>query len=491
MTHTLLSELIATSVLTIPQILFSANTGQNHHIPQDKPNVLFLFVDDMTYDGLDILGNDEIISPNLDKLISNGVRFSNAYIMGGWNGAISIASRSQLITGRYIWNTYKAESKKYETEFANGEMWPQVMKQAGYKTFQTGKWHMKFITAHQLFDKSVKVRGGMPKDTKDAYNRPTNKEDNAWLPWDKSKGGYWSEGKHWSEILADETIAYMNENKNSKEPLFMFCAFNAPHDPRQAPKEYVNMYDVDKVSVPQNFLPEHPFGEAMKSGRTLRDERLAPFPRTHYSVQKHRQEYYALITHMDAQVGRILEALKKNGMDKNTLIVFAADNGLSVGHHGLIGKQSMYDHSVKVPLAFCGLGLPKGEVRNQLVYLQDLVPTVYDLVGIPKPDHLDFISQVSVLKNTKASSQRKAVYSAYLQEAQRMVTDGHYKLFFIPAAKKVYLFDLEKDPQETQDLFGLPQYKKIVKKLCAEYLKLSEESGDTFNIAATYPELFL
>lgn len=78
-----------------------------------------------------------------------------------------------------------------------------------------------------------------------------------------------------------------------------------------------------------------------------------------------------------------------------------------------------------------------------------------------------------------------------MQEAQRMVTDGHYKLFFIPAAKKVYLFDLEKDPQETQDLFGLPQYKKIVKKLCAEYLKLSEESGDTFNIAATYPELFL
>ena len=78
-------------------------------------------------------------------------------------------------------------------------------------------------------------------------------------------------------------------------------------------------------------------------------------------------------------MGRILEALRKNGMDKNTLIVFAADNGLAMGHHGLLGKQSMYDHSVKVPLAFCGLNLPKGEVRNQLVYLQDLVPTVYDL----------------------------------------------------------------------------------------------------------------
>ncbi|WP_349913440.1 sulfatase-like hydrolase/transferase, partial [Bacteroides cellulosilyticus] len=307
---------------------------------------------------------------------------------------------------------------------------------------------------------------------------------------DKSKGGYWSEGKHWSEILADETITYMEENKDSKEPLFMFCAFNAPHDPRQAPKEYVDMYDVDKISVPQNFLPVHPLGEQMKSGKNLRDEQLAPFPRTHYSVQKHRQEYYALITHMDAQVGRIIEALKRNGLDKNTLIVFASDNGLSVGHHGLIGKQSMYDHSAKVPLAFCGLGLPTGEVRNQLIYLQDLVPTVYDLVGIKKPNHLEFISQINALKSSKASSHRKAIYSAYLQEAQRMVTDGHYKLFFIPASKDAYLFDLEKDPQETNNLFGSPQYKRIVKRLCAEYQKLSKESGDTFNLAAIYPELF-
>lgn len=250
------------------------------------------------------------------------------------------------------------------------------------------------------------------------------------------------------------------------------------------------MYDVDKISLPQNFLPVHPLGEQMKSGKNLRDEQLAPFPRTHYSVQKHRQEYYALITHMDAQVGRIIEALKRNGLDKNTLIVFASDNGLSVGHHGLIGKQSMYDHSAKVPLAFCGLGLPTGEVRNQLIYLQDLVPTVYDLVGIKKPNHLEFISQINALKSSKASSHRKAIYSAYLQEAQRMVTDGHYKLFFIPASKDAYLFDLEKDPQETNNLFGSPQYKRIVKRLCAEYQKLSKESGDTFNLAAIYPELF-
>lgn len=487
MKNTLFSGLVATSLVAMPHFLFSATTKTTE---QKKPNVLFLFVDDMTYDGLNILGNKEIISPNLDKLITSGVRFSNTYIMGGWNGAISIASRSQLITGRYLWNTYQAEKSGYETELANQEMWPQAMKNAGYKTFQTGKWHMKAITPQQLFDKTVKVRGGMPKDTPDAYNRPATKNDTIWTPWDQSKGGYWSEGKHWSEILADETIAYMEENRSSKQPLFLFCAFNAPHDPRQAPKEYVDLYRTDSLSIPENFLPIHPLCEEMGSGKTLRDERLAPFPRTPYSIQKHRQEYYALITHLNTQIGRILEVLRKNGMDKNTLIVFAADNGLSVGHHGLLGKQSMYDHSMKVPLVFCGLGLPQGEVRTQLTYLQDLVPTVYDLAGIKKPVHLDFISQIDVLKNSKSASKRDAVYAAYLQNAQRMVTDGRYKLFFIPAAKEVYLFDLKNDPLEVKNLFGNPEYAKVVQKLSAQYLKLSKESGDTFNLAAIYPQLF-
>lgn len=487
MRRILYSSLISTSLLMIPHTLWSVTVGEDE---VKKPNVLFLFVDDMTYNGLNILGNEEIISPNLDKLISGGVRFSNAYIMGGWSGAISIASRSQLITGRYLWNTHQAEKVSYESELANQEMWPQVMKNAGYKTFFTGKWHMKHIAASQLFDKVAKVRGGMPKDTEDVYNRPVNKNDIGWTPWDKSKGGYWSEGKHWSEVLADETITYMEQNKDSEQPLFMFCAFNAPHDPRQAPKEFVDLYNMDSISIPDNFIPIHPLCEEMKSGRTLRDERLAPFPRTSYAIQKHRQEYYALITHLDYQIGRIMNALRKNGMEQNTLIVFAADNGLSVGHHGLMGKQSMYDHSMKVPLVFCGLGLPKGEIRYQLAYLQDLVPTVYDLIGVKKPLHLDFISQMEVLMDCKFNSKHDTIYGAYLQDAQRMITDGHYKLFFIPSAQKAYLFDLDRDPLETENLFKNPEYSQVLQELAKKYLKVSESSGDTYDLTAIYPELF-
>ena len=114
----------------------------------------------------------------------------------------------------------------------------------------------------------------------------------------------------------------------------MYVAFNAPHDPRQSPKEYVDMYALERMKVPESFLPEYPYKEDIGAGKNLRDERLAPFPRTEYSVKVNRQEYYALITHMDAQIGLILDGLEKSGNADNTWIFFSAD-------HGLMGKQNL------------------------------------------------------------------------------------------------------------------------------------------------------
>lgn len=472
--------------------LFSVNAENNESSSKkQRPDVLFLFVDDMTFDGLHALGNNDIISPNLDKLVHSGVSFSNCYNMGGWNGAISTASRSQLMTGLYLWNTHKSmKNDKYASLVGEGTLWPQVMKKAGYKTFHTGKWHMSHVKPENIYDETVAVRPGMPKTVASAYNRPLSKDDNNWLPWDHSNGGYWEDGKHWSEILADHTIDYMRKNKDSKEPLFICCAFNAPHDPRQSPKEYIDMYDVDKIHVPSSFLPQHPYMDEMNCGKNLRDERLAPWPRTKFAIQKHRLEYYALITHLDTQVGRILDELKKTGRDENTLIVLAADNGLALGKHGLVGKQSMYEHSMKIPLVFAGLGLPKGESRSQLVYLQDLVPTVYDYVGIDAPENLQFISQLDVVENGKTEAKRDAVYGAYLNK-QRMIRSGNYKLFFIIDSGRVLLFDLKNDPEETNNLYGKgKKYDDIARKLAGKYLELAKEAGDNLDMESHFPNLF-
>ncbi len=457
-----------------------------------KPDVLFLFVDDLMFNCLNVLGNDEVISPNLDKLISRGVSFENNYNQGGWNGAVSIASRSQLISGLYLWNTSNAaNNNKYTDLIESRSLWPQVMQDAGYRTFLTGKWHMAHTVPEELFDNTEAVRqSGMPQYRKGAgYLRPKSEEDNSWLSWDTEEGGYWEGGKHWTEVQADATIDFIEEFQGSDQPLFITCSFNAVHDPRQAPKEYFDLYTTSEISIPESFLDIHPYCEEMGAGKGLRDERLAPFPRTEYSVQRHRHEYYALISHLDAQIGRILEALEASGRADNTLIVFSADNGLALGHHGLLGKQNMYEHSMKVPLVFIGCGLPEGETRSQLTYMQDLVPTVYEIIGIEAPSTMEFCSELNVLKNRGAKSNHDGIYGAYIQ-SQRMVRNERYKLFFIPKAKKIYLFDLKKDPLEMNDLSQSPKHAKIIKELAQQYLKLSAETGDSFDLTKHFPELF-
>ncbi len=171
----------------------------------------------------------------------------------------------------------------------------------------------------------------------------------------------------------------MKEATQREEPFFMYLAFNAPHDPRQSPQSYLDRYPVEQVSVPENFQPLYPFADAIGCGKGLRDERLAPFPRTPHAVQVHRREYYALITHMDAQIGRILESLQATGKADNTWIFFSADHGLAVGQHGLLGKQNMYDHSVRVPFMVVGPNVAADRRIDEPIYLQDVMPTTLEL----------------------------------------------------------------------------------------------------------------
>ncbi|MFI3285945.1 MAG: sulfatase-like hydrolase/transferase [Rikenellaceae bacterium] len=244
-----------------------------------KPNVLFIFLDDLTHDAIGALGNRGVITPNIDKLVEDGTAFTSAYMMGGWHGAYSVASRSQLITGRYMWHSLSEERAKYRADLESQSTWPQMMKQAGYKTYMTGKWHVEHINPTSLFDVvDTPRKGGMPNTVETSYNRPLEGEVDPWSPYDTSNGGFWQGGKHWSEVQADVAIDFISQSNESEEPFFIYCAFNAPHDPRQAPKEYVDMYPLDQIDLPENFLPVHPMYQAMGSVPEGRDEALAPYP---------------------------------------------------------------------------------------------------------------------------------------------------------------------------------------------------------------------
>ena len=450
-----------------------------------RPNILFLFADDQAFHTIHALGNDEIRTPHLDRLTERGVTFTHAYNMGGWNGAICIASRTMLNSGRYLWQAH-AIDRQAEQERRQGRFWSELMKTAGYETYFSGKWHVK-ADANKAFDHARHIRGGMPKQTPEGYNRPLSPNDQTWTAWDKSFGGFWEGGKHWSEVLAADGVDYLRQAAQSEKPFFMYLAFNAPHDPRQSPKSFVEMYPLKDVRVPNSFLPEYPYNEPMGSGRKLRDEKLAPFPRTKYAVQANRQEYYAIITHMDQQIGRILDALEESGQAENTYIVFSADHGLSVGHHGLLGKQNMYDHSVRVPLMVVGPDLPRGQFRGGDVYLQDIMATTLDWAGIDRPDHVQFRSLLPIIEGQRERNY-EAIYGAYVN-SQRMIRAGGYKLILYPNAKVARLFDLENDPDEMNDLAGEPGQQKRIKRLFARLLKLQTEMADELDLVASFPEL--
>ncbi len=394
------------------------------------PNIVFLFADDHCYEAVAGLGHSQVQTPNLDLLVRNGLSFTHAYNMGSWSGAVCIASRTMLNTGRFLWHA-QAVVDQLETEREAGRLWSEQFRRAGYRTYMTGKWHVN-CNAENAFDVAQARAPGMPNQTPEGYNRPLADVPDPWSPSDPRFGGYWKGGRHWSEIVADDALGFLQEATDRDEPFFMYLAFNAPHDPRQSPQEYVERYLPQNIDIPTNFLPQYPFKDLIGCSEQLRDEQLGPFPRTEHAVQVHRREYYAIITHMDAQIGRILQALRQLPEGRNTYIVFTADHGLALGHHGLFGKQNMYDHSVRVPFIVVGPDIPEGARCNAPIYLQDVVPTSLAWAGITVPRYMEFRSLIPLIRGD-ATRSYDAIYGTYLN-LQRMVTMDGYKLIVYPRA---------------------------------------------------------
>jgi choline-sulfatase len=452
----------------------------NAQAAQLKSNVVLILADDQMWDSLGLLANSEVKTPNLDRLAAKGVAFSNAYNMGSYAPAVCVSSRAMLNTGAFLW---QAEAlTKYKRNGVDGNTpknldpinylldkstpqayWSQYMQQAGYETYFAGKWHVQGVEAEQIFDHTLNVRGGMPKAHSAFYSRKFEPGKPDGVSYNTELGGFWQGGKHWSEVLVDDSETFFQQAKASDKPFFMYLAFNAPHDPRQAPKKYLDMYDVNNIKVPENFLPEYPYNEYAGAGRTLRDERTAPFPRTEHAIKVTRQEYFALITHMDEQIGRILAALENSGKADNTYVFFTADHGLAVGDHGFLGKQNMYDSSMKVPFLLTGPGIPANRRVEAPIYLQDVMATSLAIAGLEKPKQVDFNNILPLAQGKTSKGEYASIYGAY-SVTQRMYRNDKYKLVMYPRANVVRLYDMENDPLETNDLAASEKRPEVLLK---------------------------
>ncbi|MBS3776538.1 MAG: sulfatase-like hydrolase/transferase, partial [Bacteroidales bacterium] len=196
---------------------------------KEKPNILFIFADDQAYNTIHALGNGEIQTPNLDKLVQEGTSFTHAYNMGAWHGAVCVASRTMLVTGEFLWNARESESN-LDSLAGKNYLWSQMLSEQGYDTYFSGKWHVK-VNADSVFDHTRHIRPGMPEAVPETYNRPIKGKEPQWSPYDTSFGGYWEGGKHWSEVLGDDAEDFMEQASQDEDPFFMYLAFNAPHDP--------------------------------------------------------------------------------------------------------------------------------------------------------------------------------------------------------------------------------------------------------------------
>ena len=503
----MLRQLLATFFL-----LFISFTINAEAPASTKPNIVFLYADDFAYWAINALGNEIIQTPNLDKLVAQGVSFSNAFNMGGWNGAICIASRSMLISGRSIWKANEINRQWGEgNTAAHSQTWGRLMSNAGYNTFATGKWHIQ-ADPEQVFEETVSINpGGMPPDhltgtpglydrVREAYangedfyallppgyNRPLSETDDSWSASDPAHDGYWTDGTHWSEVQRGDAVNFIDAASRSEDPFFLYLAFNAPHDSRQSPKEFLDLYPLEDIPLPENWLPEYPYLDEMGDLRVMRDEMLGPMPRTPNAIRTHIREYYAIISHLDAQIGMILQALEEKELMDNTYIFFTGDNGLSVGQHGLLGKQNMFDHSIHVPLLAAGPDLPSGTEVSSDIYLQDIMATSLSLAGIEKPDFVDFNSFLN-LANGVASELPlpNGVYGAYM-DTQRMIRKDGFKLILYPRNRELLLFDLNADPLEMNDLSDNPQYAAKIRNLFEGLLSLQAQMEDPLDLMDSF-----
>ncbi len=447
-----------------------------------KPNIIFLFADDQRYGTIHYMGNDEIITPNLDTLAKNGTAFTNAYIMGGNSGAVCMPSRAMLHTGR---NLFSIQDEGQEVPH-NHALMGEVLQLNGYNCYGTGKWHNGKKAFARSFNAGDEIFfGGMGDHWNvKAFRYDSTGEYKPAIPFidepyksndvDTMDCGHITHGKHSTELFADGAVNYIN-NYNENKPLFMYVSFMAPHDPRSMPQQYRDMYDTADITIPPNFLPGHPFDNGEME---IRDEKLAVFPRNRQEVKIHIRDYYAMITHIDHHVGSIIHALKKAGMYKNSIIIYSGDNGLALGQHGLMGKQNVYEHSIKVPLIFSGKGIPADTKKDACCYLYDLFPTICDIINTTVPESVMGKSIYPVLTGKKARV-RKTMYYAY-RHLHRAARQGDYKLieYNIEGERHTQLFNIKKDPFEMNNLALEDAYADKIMALRKIMYDMAEEQGD-------------
>ena len=458
-------------------LLFSISLHSQNKVTKTKYNVLLLIIDDLRPE-LGCYSKPYVKSPNIDKLASQGILYTQSYC----NVAVCGASRASLFTGLYPNRDRFLVAATHIDEDAKGvTTLPQLFKEKGYTTISYGKvfhiandgmqswteapWHPQF--------KSDYKEAEIWADYKSAENlNKDNKSGPAWEKADVNDEGYHS-GK-----IAQKAVARLEALAKEDKPFFMAVGLIKPHLPFNAPAKYWDMYsEADIKLAPNPFLPEQAPKAALFNSLELRSYKNIPKGDTLVNSQTAKMlkhGYLACVSYSDALVGQVLDELKKTGLDKNTIVILLGDHGFSLGEHTFWGKHTCFDTSFKVPLIIKVPGIKPAKNASLISYV-DLYPTICDWVGIAKSDHLQGKSKQIDLKD---SEKKVEVVFSRFGNGETIITDQYAYTEYYNLKTRKYasrmLYDHYKDPLENVNVSEKAEYASIVERLSK---KLKEHIG--------------
>jgi iduronate 2-sulfatase len=429
-------------------------------------NVLLIMADDLNND-LGTYGHPLVKTPNLDKLAARGVRFDRAYTQY----PLCNPSRASLLTGLRpdAIRVYDLQTH-FRTAMAEVVTLPQLFKRDGYMTARVGKiFHYgnpgQIGTAGfddpPSWDLVVHPRGIDKDEEAQLTNLTPTRGLGAALAFYASPA---PDDAHTDGKVAAETIALLEKNKD--RPFFIGAGFYRPHCPFIAPKKYFDLYPLEQIQG-AGFAPE-------QLARVPRPAMFTNPPNWGVAVQGQRESiraYYASISFLDANVGKVLDALERLGLVDNTIVVFVSDHGYHLGELGQWMKQTLFERSAKAPLILAGPGIARGRASSRTVEFLDIYPTLADLSGLAPPAGLPGRSLAPLLKNPAAVWQRPALsqvrrgqgadafmgYSVRTETWRYTEWDG--------GKRGTELYNESDDPREMQNLAGEPKYRSVVSEM--------------------------
>jgi arylsulfatase A-like enzyme len=432
---------------------------------KNRPNVLLITVDHWPGSLLGSEGHPTILTPTLDRFAESGTRFTRAYS----ECPVCIPARRTLVTGTAP-RTHGDRVFNWKMEMPNIPTVAQCFRDAGYQAFASGKLHVFPERDRIGFDDVMLCEDGRTGFGTDDYEIYLAEQGYAGAQFLHGMGTneyvhrpwHLPEEHHPTNWITREMCRYI-KRRNPTRPGFYYLSYTHPHPPLTPPEWYLNRYAEAHPPVPyigEWAKDEHTLPFALKASRIRR-----PPAWTHDDeILWARRAFYALCTHIDHQIRVVIGTLREEKLLNDTVILFTSDHGDMLGNHGQWAKRLFYEDSARVPLILVpAVGddrVGTGEVSNRLVGLQDVMPTLLDLAGIPVPGSVDGESVVD-------GAGRDTLYGEYAEDgtATRMIHDGRYKLIYYPYGNRNQLFNLDRDPHELMDLSTSAEHGEILSSL--------------------------